>query len=199
MRVVLDTSVIVAGARSARGASRLLYDWIENRKILAVISIPLVFEYETLLRRQIEDTGWSEQDVVEFLDRICDMTMLSIQIPESTLEELTRIAASENSTVDRLVGEVLDHVAKSAAQRNYLKERAARGRLVDFQKLLDKIPDVPPVPGDELPESLRHSLQRRTREPAYRPLASSRSGAPIAKTRATAVRFRETGIFQKSA
>jgi putative PIN family toxin of toxin-antitoxin system len=72
MRVVIDTSVVVSAARSAFGASKVVIDWLDEGKIQAVVSMKLVLEYESLLRRQIDATGWTVEEVINFLDVICE-------------------------------------------------------------------------------------------------------------------------------
>jgi predicted nucleic acid-binding protein len=53
MRVVLDTSVLVAAARSRRGASSALLLRLLDRTFVPAISVPLFVEYEaTLLRSE---------------------------------------------------------------------------------------------------------------------------------------------------
>jgi putative PIN family toxin of toxin-antitoxin system len=71
MRVVIDTSVVVAAAHSGRGASRLIFDWVESGQISAVISNKLILEYEGLLRRQMDAIGWTPDEVTAFVDAIC--------------------------------------------------------------------------------------------------------------------------------
>ena len=51
MRVVLDTSVIVAGLRSSRGASSALLSQLVQGKFIAVASPAIFLEYEELLKR----------------------------------------------------------------------------------------------------------------------------------------------------
>ena len=51
MRVVLDTSVLVAGVRSATGASRRLLLGARDRRFVPLVSVPLVSEYEAVLLR----------------------------------------------------------------------------------------------------------------------------------------------------
>jgi predicted nucleic acid-binding protein len=70
-RVVLDTSVVIAAARSQRGASSLLIDWLDDGRFDAVISYKLILEYEMTLRREIQAGGWSDADVTDFLDFMC--------------------------------------------------------------------------------------------------------------------------------
>ena len=51
MRVVLDSSVLVTGVRSARGASRRLLLGVRDRRFTVLVSVPLVSEYEAVLLR----------------------------------------------------------------------------------------------------------------------------------------------------
>src|SRR5437588_7257470 len=51
MRVVFDTSVLVAAARSKRGASHEILSRLPHARFQAVISVPLFIEYRALLLR----------------------------------------------------------------------------------------------------------------------------------------------------
>ena len=51
MRVVLDTSVLVAAARSRRGASHALLLRLVDTAFVPAISVPLFVEYEAVLLR----------------------------------------------------------------------------------------------------------------------------------------------------
>jgi len=51
MRCVLDTDVVVAGLRSASGASRQLLLAVEKGRLDIVVSVPLVLEWEAVLKR----------------------------------------------------------------------------------------------------------------------------------------------------
>ncbi len=70
-RIVLDTSVLLAGLRSRRGASYRLLAALGSPAITTVISVPLVFEYEAVLRRQAGELGLSGTDVDDTLDYMC--------------------------------------------------------------------------------------------------------------------------------
>ena len=53
LRVVLDTSVLIAAARSRRGASQALLSRLPDGHFTPVVSVPLFVEYRaTLLRRE---------------------------------------------------------------------------------------------------------------------------------------------------
>lgn len=68
-RVVLDTSVVVAGLRSRLGASNALLRMIANREIVALATPPLFLEYEDVLKRAEHRLvhGLSLAEVDEFL------------------------------------------------------------------------------------------------------------------------------------
>jgi putative PIN family toxin of toxin-antitoxin system len=51
MRVVLDTCVLVAAARSRRGASHALLSLLPDQRFEPVISVPLFLEYQAVLLR----------------------------------------------------------------------------------------------------------------------------------------------------
>lgn len=69
LRVVLDTSVIVASLRSARGASNALLALVAQQALKPLATTALFLEYEAVLLRaeQRLATGMSEADVGGFL------------------------------------------------------------------------------------------------------------------------------------
>lgn len=73
MRVVLDTDVVVAGLRSSRGASREWLRAVLRGEAEAVLSVPLVLQYEAVLLRPatLAVIGGSPHRVGRFLDVLC--------------------------------------------------------------------------------------------------------------------------------
>ena len=73
MRVVLDTSVVVAGLRSSAGASRQWIEAILNREHTLILSVPLVLEYEDVLLRpdNLSVHGLTPVEVGRLLDAFC--------------------------------------------------------------------------------------------------------------------------------
>jgi putative PIN family toxin of toxin-antitoxin system len=69
MRIVLDTSVLVAALRSRRGASNELLRRVAQSALRPLVSTALFLEYEDVLSRaeQRLATGMSEQDIESFL------------------------------------------------------------------------------------------------------------------------------------
>lgn len=65
VRVVLDTSVLVAGLRSRRGASFRVLDAVAGQALVPVLSVAMFLEYEAVLKRpeQRQATGLTVRDV----------------------------------------------------------------------------------------------------------------------------------------
>lgn len=70
-RLVLDTNVFVAGLRSRRGASYRILRLIEDGRALPVLSVPLVLEYEEVLKREAAVLQLTMDDVDALLDDLC--------------------------------------------------------------------------------------------------------------------------------
>ena len=71
LRVVLDSSVLVAGFRSRRGASFRVLELLAAEKFQVAVSVPLVLEYEAVLRRHADVLGLRAQDAVGLVDYFC--------------------------------------------------------------------------------------------------------------------------------
>ncbi len=69
LRAVIDTSVLVAGLRSRRGASNALLALVAEGEVRPLVTTSLFLEYEEVLLRaeQRLATGMSEADVAGFL------------------------------------------------------------------------------------------------------------------------------------
>jgi putative PIN family toxin of toxin-antitoxin system len=77
MRVVLDTNVLVAAFRSARGASRVIVEAALQGRFDLLVSVPLALQYEEVLTRakHLSIFRLSEDDVrrvLGFLFSICE-------------------------------------------------------------------------------------------------------------------------------
>jgi putative PIN family toxin of toxin-antitoxin system len=72
-RVVLDTNVLRAGLWSRDGASFRLLELVRGRRVEPALSVPLVLEYEMVLRRQAADLGLSASDINGVLDFLCEV------------------------------------------------------------------------------------------------------------------------------
>lgn len=71
MRVVLDSSVLVAALRSRQGASFRLLELLRDGRFDIAISVPLALEYETVLVRHARELGLARDDAVTIVDFLC--------------------------------------------------------------------------------------------------------------------------------
>lgn len=71
MKVVIDTNVLVTALRSRRGASYRLVSLLQSGRFSIAISVPLIFEYEDVLRRGKLPAIISEKDISDFIDFLC--------------------------------------------------------------------------------------------------------------------------------
>lgn len=77
MRVVFDTSVIVAAARSRRGASFALVSEIPSKRFEICLSVPLYMEWQDVLTRPEHlPAGQRADDALGFLRYLCGQAWL---------------------------------------------------------------------------------------------------------------------------
>jgi putative PIN family toxin of toxin-antitoxin system len=122
LRFVLDTNVLVAALRSDRGASRRLLLSALSGEIQAIVSVPLLIEYESVLTRphQLVATGLSIGETNAILDALtaaADPVQLRFlwrpQLEDPADEMVLETAV--NGRADRLVTFNLHHF-KSVAK-----------------------------------------------------------------------------------
>lgn len=79
MRLVLDTNVIVAALRSAKGASAALLEKAFQGAFQPVLSVPLVFEYEAIccLPEHRLVSGLTEDEVLSVINALCQIAYKS--------------------------------------------------------------------------------------------------------------------------
>lgn len=67
--IVIDTNVLVAALKSKRGASHKCLTLLPEGKYTVAISIPLILEYEEVLKRFFPQLG--EKAIEQFVDYFC--------------------------------------------------------------------------------------------------------------------------------
>lgn len=70
-RVVLDTNVLFTAARSKRGASAKLLSLVGSGLFEICLSVPLVFEYEDVLLRDLEPDSPKRAVLEDILNYLC--------------------------------------------------------------------------------------------------------------------------------
>ena len=73
MRVVLDSNVLVAALRSRNGASFQLLKLLRAGRFEVAISVPLAFQYESVLIRHAKELELSRQEAVGLVDYFCQI------------------------------------------------------------------------------------------------------------------------------
>lgn len=74
MKIVIDTNVLVSALKSSNGASYKLISILPNLQFISVISVPLVIEYEAVLKRVDLPSQITNEDIEDFIDYICGMS-----------------------------------------------------------------------------------------------------------------------------
>ena len=78
------------------------------------------------------------------------MKTLQAEVPELLLQEIMEIAAKQNASVDQIVSVALAAQASAWRARESVASRASRVNWQKVQEILARVPDVPPIAGDEL-------------------------------------------------
>ena len=84
------------------------------------------------------------------------MSTLSIRLPNSLHQHAKRLAQTEGVTVNQLVSSALAEKLSALDAERYLNERATRGRDVDINVILAKVPNTEPELKDRIVPDLKH-------------------------------------------
>ena len=109
------------------------------------------------------------------------MSTLSLRLPDSLHQKLRELAARDDVSINQLIATAVAEKTSALLTLEYLEARGSRAdrRLLD--RILARVPDSPPIPGDELPDDVRqppkatHSTRRAGR------MAQSRRRARAAR------------------
>lgn len=72
------------------------------------------------------------------------MTTLNLELPESLHRAARELAGKEGVPVEQLATLALAEKVSALQTLDYLRQRAARANLADFDRVLDLVPDVEP-------------------------------------------------------
>lgn len=79
------------------------------------------------------------------------MSTLSIQIPESLHQAVNELAEGEQVSINQFIAFALTEKVASLRTVDYLRQRASRANLADFDRILALVPDGEPDEADRLP------------------------------------------------
>jgi hypothetical protein len=72
------------------------------------------------------------------------MSTLNVRLPESLHRHLRELAKEDGVSVNQFITLAVAEKISALETSEYLRQRAARGRLADFDKVLSLVPDVEP-------------------------------------------------------
>jgi uncharacterized protein (DUF1778 family) len=78
------------------------------------------------------------------------MSALSLRLPESIHRHIKEVAKTEGVSINQFISSAVSEKISALMTEDYLKGRAKRAKKDDFGKILSKIPNREPLPGDEL-------------------------------------------------
>lgn len=78
------------------------------------------------------------------------MSTMSLRLPESLHRKARELAEQEGVSINQLVTTALAEKVAALMTVDYLEERAKRGSRKEFERVLKKVKNRPPVAGDEL-------------------------------------------------
>jgi len=78
------------------------------------------------------------------------MSALSLRLPNSIHRHIKEIAAQEGVSINQFISSAVSEKISAITTENYLVERANRADRAEFKKILDRVPNRVPLPGDEL-------------------------------------------------
>jgi hypothetical protein len=78
------------------------------------------------------------------------MSTLSIRLPNSIHQHAKRLAQDEGISVNQLVSSALAEKLSAIDAERYLNERAERGKAVNIDAILAKVPEIEPEAHDRI-------------------------------------------------
>ena len=79
------------------------------------------------------------------------MSSLSVRLPDSLHDKVRELARRDGVSINQFIATAVAEKASALLTVDYLEQRARRADPDLFSRLLSRVPDVPPLPGDELP------------------------------------------------
>lgn len=94
------------------------------------------------------------------------MSMLSLRLPESLHRMVREVAAKDSISINQFIATAVAEKLSALLTEEYLEQRARRADPAGFDRILSRVPDVPPVSGDE--RELRTTRRRpnKRKQPA---------------------------------
>lgn len=71
------------------------------------------------------------------------MTALTVRLPNSVHAKIRELAARDDISVNQFIASAAAEKLASMLTLDYLRQESAQGRLQDFERYLNAVPDIP--------------------------------------------------------
>jgi len=85
------------------------------------------------------------------------MSTLSLRLPASLHHKIRELSERDEVSINQFIATAVAEKAAALLTVEYLEARGRRGSRTQFDRILARVPDVSPMPGDELPNRPRQS------------------------------------------
>jgi len=85
------------------------------------------------------------------------MSSLSLRLPESLHQRLRELAERDDISINQFIATAVAEKAAALLTVEYLAARGQRANAKLVDRVLSRVPDVPPIVGDELPARRRQT------------------------------------------
>lgn len=102
------------------------------------------------------------------------MSTLSLRLPASLHHKIRELSERDEVSINQFIATAVAEKAAALLTVEYLEARGRRGSRTQFDRILAHVPNVPPMPGDELPNQRRQSNPRLQPTKARRKVVGKR-------------------------
>ena len=78
------------------------------------------------------------------------MSALSLRLPDSIHRHIKELARKEGVSINQFIASAVAEKVSAIATEDYLQARAERANKAEFNAILTKVPQRPPLPEDAL-------------------------------------------------
>ncbi len=78
------------------------------------------------------------------------MSSLNLRLPDSVHRHIKEIAKQDGVSINLFIASAVSEKLSALTTEDYISARAAKARKGAFKKVLDRVPQRDPFPGDEI-------------------------------------------------
>ena len=103
--------------------------------------------FGTVIERPVEAGVGAEVGDIAQIEGVL-MSVLSLRLPDSLHRKVRELAAKEAISINQFITIAVAEKMSALLTEDYLTERAQRADPAAVDRILARVPEVPPVPGD---------------------------------------------------